>query len=503
MASPALSFPFAHWPPPPLRPSLTSSVTCSAVFSSHLLAGLASGELLAFAFPPAPDEPLRLRARLTGHEAPIVCLSPYTVVSENSTSEHLLLSLSSDGSLSKWSLRDFRCLQSAHAVASATFQPRGMVVIKSAGVGEGDLTDDLILVYGCSTDIAVLNAQSLETVLLWTGHVDWPIPAVLEKGGADKTCTVVVITPAGQVQGWTLAGNGGKSNVTVLNATVKTDFVAELGESHGNGIVKAFEKTADGYVVVRERALAFYMLARSLQPEFLCRGKIRVEEGIVRAVISSDGQSVYVQCVSGDVRIFSVGTGQIKESGSIQPPFISEDRILSVASAIHSGGEDASVVFFTQSRKAKDYGSGSNVSIASLILGEIQWSRKGVHFLWEWAAATNNPQVLASPAEPGEPSTPHSSCSATFLYMFAVAQGCAVRFYSIPAFLTSYQEPTATANIACGDSRICLLKCVRIGEYAGNVKSNSGALQGGSEYLIVGTISGEVFIVSPLVHYLS
>lgn len=91
-----------------------------------------------------------------------------------------------------------------------------------------------------------------------------------------------------------------------------------------------------------------------------------------------------------------------------------------------------------------------------------------------------------------EDEEPPSSCSAIFANMMVFAHGCILRLHSLSSFILSYHEPITQIYIPT-TSHIVLLKRVRIGEYIGSGR-NAG-IQGGKEYLIVGSSSGELFIV--------
>lgn len=76
--------------------------------------------------------------------------------------------------------------------------------------------------------------------------------------------------------------------------------------------------------------------------------------------------------------------------------------------------------------------------------------------------------------------------------MMAFAHGCILRFHTLSSFLLSYHEPIMKIYIPTAAS-VVLLKRIRIGEYIG-VGRDAG-VQGGKEYLVVGSSAGELFIV--------
>jgi hypothetical protein len=76
--------------------------------------------------------------------------------------------------------------------------------------------------------------------------------------------------------------------------------------------------------------------------------------------------------------------------------------------------------------------------------------------------------------------------------MMVFAHGSTLQLHTLSTFLLSYDSPTKQVSIPT-TSRICLLKRVKIGEYVATGR-NAG-VQGGKEYLVVGSTAGELFIV--------
>lgn len=80
--------------------------------------------------------------------------------------------------------------------------------------------------------------------------------------------------------------------------------------------------------------------------------------------------------------------------------------------------------------------------------------------------------------------------------MLAIAHGATVHLYSLTAFLLSYHDPTASIPLPTQDSpsSICILRSVRISEYVG--AGRNAGISGGKEYLIAGTQTGDLYIIS-------
>lgn len=76
--------------------------------------------------------------------------------------------------------------------------------------------------------------------------------------------------------------------------------------------------------------------------------------------------------------------------------------------------------------------------------------------------------------------------------MMVFAHGRILRFHSLSSFLLSYHEPINQIYIPT-TTPIVLLKRVRVGEYIG--VGRGAGIQGGKEYLVVGSSAGELFIV--------
>jgi len=248
MASPPFYIPFAHWDSTPFQPPYTS-ITTSRFLAGWLVLGLANGELLVLST--ATDDPIP-RARLCGHKAPVVALEPLLARTE-AIEQDLLLSLDSVGALCKWSLADGRCLQNVCSTIST--RPRGLRIVKKQ---KADAKDPVVMIYGASTEILVLNAETLETVLLWTGNLDWPLPVV---SGRSR---VMTLSPNGQVQGWGLNSRrleeGGRGRLALaMERDYTKQFSVEIKEDMGR--IRGFERASEkGYVIIQKTGVSSYVL---------------------------------------------------------------------------------------------------------------------------------------------------------------------------------------------------------------------------------------------------
>ena len=221
-------------------------MTIARFLADYLILGLSHGQLLVFSTAALPPTALP-RARLSGHKSRLVALEPLLVRTET-CEEHVLLSLDSAGGLCKWSLADGRCVQAVRSTIAS--RPRGLRVVKKQ---KADAKDPVVVVYGASTEILVLNAETLEAVLLWTGNVDWPLLVV---SGRSRILTLL---PDGQVQGWGLdsrgggtgeGGGGGGRTVLAIERDHTRRFFVEKREEWGP--VKGFERVSEkGYVVIQ------------------------------------------------------------------------------------------------------------------------------------------------------------------------------------------------------------------------------------------------------------
>ena len=248
MASPPFYIPFAHWDSTPFQPPYTS-ITTSRFLAGWLVLGLANGELLVLST--ATDDPIP-RARLCGHKAPVVALEPLLARTE-AIEQDLLLSLDSVGALCKWSLADGRCLQNVCSTIST--RPRGLRIVKKQ---KADAKDPVVMIYGASTEILVLNAETLETVLLWTGNLDWPLPVV---SGRSR---VMTLSPDGQVQGWGLNSRrleeSGRGRLALaMERDYTKQFSVEIKEDMGR--IRGFERASEkGYVIIQKTGVSSYVL---------------------------------------------------------------------------------------------------------------------------------------------------------------------------------------------------------------------------------------------------
>lgn len=368
MSTAAFSFPFAHWTPSARSVTTSADATIAKFLHDRLLVGLSSGEICVFTLDrhdSSSSSTPRLQARLQGHRSPIVSLESLHTLSETApATEQLLLSLSADGALSKWAVADWRCLQArASTTPDAATRPRGMLVVQESGVGEGQrLTDSLVLVYACNTEIVVLNAESLETVFVWSGHVDWPIPLAIGHRGSGPGgargdwggCALLTILPRGEVQSWTLTATretrqkGKKKPVSVLT-------VRRSGEGSGWAIecspvwgrVRSWHRLPDGYLVAQAKGVSAYVAAphgfvKTGEVSFLADGDGEVI-GVEMATTATARTVVVVKTDKGGIRVAALGTtNQLTVMASWSPPprgsFLQQHVMNTAATAVFGDG---------------------------------------------------------------------------------------------------------------------------------------------------------------------
>ncbi|KAF8537712.1 hypothetical protein BDD12DRAFT_845753 [Trichophaea hybrida] len=497
MSLSAFSFPFAHWTPSALSITTAFDVTTSRFIKNHLLLGLASGELSVFTVDDDTNAPC-LQARLLGHQAPIIAFEYLETVSETAAVEPLFLSLSSDGVLSKWSLADKRCLQTMSSTTSDATKPRGMVIIPRSGLGEGRLTDSLILIYGCSTEIVVLNAESLETVFVWTGHTDWPIPVAVERSTEareSRECELFTILPDGEVQSWVMTGKRKKKSASVLTIRREEGQQWCVENRAGWGRVRWWQKLSGGYLVSQSRGISFQVADPALEKGFVRTSEFMVEEGVgsIEVETAPDLSTVIIKTEECSVKVVVSKHDQLEEVAAWSPSeFLQNDMVMNVAAYFDSSlGEGKLAVISRPKIKAgivTGNRPGLDISIASITREHnsvINWNEKA---------------LTKSPKHGGLSDAP-SACSEIFSSMLAVAHGTKINLYSPSVFLLSYPEPTASISLQCGaETSICLLKRVRISEYLS--ASRNAGLHGGKEYLVAGTQSGDLSLIeSPSYHY--
>ncbi|PWW80295.1 hypothetical protein C7212DRAFT_356471 [Tuber magnatum] len=473
MASPPFYIPFAHWDSTPFQPPY-ASITTSKFLTGWLVLGLANGELLILSR--ATDSPIP-RARLCGHKAPVVVLEPLLVRTET-TEQELLLSLDSVGTLCKWSLADGRCLQNVYSTISS--RPRGLRIVKKQ---KADAKDPVVMIYGAGTEILVLNAETLETVLLWTGNLDWPLPVV---SGRSRVMTLL---PDGQIQGWGLnsrsLGEGGRGRLALAMERDHTkQLSAEIKENMGR--VRGFERVSEkGYVIVQKTGVSSYVLEdakfalKEIMPVDLEIGvagyQIVPKKGVRKALVmvwSEDGQIRAFELDENTTFGHSVKLSLKPVRGKSTVVSIActrqEDKYL-IAAFGHLGGSD----------------SGRERARGDFLMAAFSADSAGADIRW----AEKNEALTSSPLLRDDVT---SSCSAIFANMLAIAYGPRLRFHSLSSFLLSYHEPIKEIHIPT-TARICLLKRVRVGEHVAHGKD--AGIKGGNEYLIIGTTNGELFII--------
>lgn len=316
MASPSFLLPFAHWGTLTSFVPPTSSITVAKFLPKWLLLGLSCGELLQLSTGPDIDGiTLSPHARLSGHKAAVIALQTLLARTE-AGKELLLLSLDSEGRMCKWSLSDGRCLQSVSGTISS--RPRGIRVIEHGAAPLHAIPDPVVVVYGCSTEIVVLNAETLETILLWTGNVNWPLPAVAD-GGQE----ILTLMPFGEVQGWILEKRAPEGRA-VAAVGVEKDHHRQFTIQSRNtcGVIMGFERCAkNDYVVVQQRGVRVYAAENQ---SLVLRKTIDMAPGdtdIAGYEVFEERGIIFVWNVDGEIRVIERGeTGLWGLAGIIARP---------------------------------------------------------------------------------------------------------------------------------------------------------------------------------------
>lgn len=244
-------------------------------------------------------------ARLSGHKAAVIALQTL-LASTEAGNERLLLSLDSEGRMSKWSLSDGRCLQSVSETISS--RPRGIRVIERGANSMHTIQDSVVVVYGCSTEIVVLNAETLETILLWTGNVNWPLPAVAD-GGRE----ILTLMPFGEVQGWILEKRVPEGRA-VAAVGVEKDYHRQFSiQSKAScGAVIGFERCAkNDYVVMQQRGVRVYAVENQ---SLVLRKTIDMaleDTDIAGYEVFENRGIIFVWNVGGEIRVIERGDAGI------------------------------------------------------------------------------------------------------------------------------------------------------------------------------------------------
>ncbi|RPB05355.1 hypothetical protein L873DRAFT_1797690 [Choiromyces venosus 120613-1] len=472
MASPPFYVPFSHWESTPFQPPYTS-ITTSKFLTGCLVIGLANGELLILSTATGDPTP---RARLCGHKTLVVALEPLLVRTET-TEQELLLSLDSVGTLCKWSLADGRCLQNLYSTISS--KPRGLRIVKKQ---KADSKDPVVVIYGASTEILVLNAETLETVLLWTGNLDWPLLVV---SGRSRVMTLL---PDGQVQGWGLdsrsLGEDGRGRLVLAMERDHTkQFSVEIKEDMGR--IRGFERVSEkSYVIIQKTAVSSYALEDA---KFVLKETTPVDLEIGVAgyqVVPKKGirkALVMVWSEDGQIRVFELGENTTfgKSISLSLNPVRGKSTVISIACTRYE--DKYLIAAFSHLRPD----SGREKAHGDFAMGVFSTNAAGADI--EWAEKN---EALTSSSFLQDDVT--SSCSTIFANMLAIAYGSDIRLHSLSSFLLAYHEPIKEIHIPT-TARICLLKRVRVGEHVAHGKD--AGINGGKEYLIVGTTNGELFII--------
>lgn len=388
MASPSFLLPFAHWDTLASFVPPSSSITVAKFLPQWLFLGLSCGELLQLSTGSNADGiTLAPHARLSGHKSAVVALQTLLARVEAGW-ELLLLSLDGEGRVCKWSLSDGRCLQSVSGTISS--RPRGIRVIRHGAGPTNTVLDPVVVVYGCSTEIVVLNAETLETILLWTGNVNWPLPAIAD-GGRE----ILTLMPSGEVQGWILKKRDPEGRA-VAAVGVEKDHHRQFSIQSKNscGAVIGFERCAKSdYIVLQQRSVRVYAAENQ---SLVLRKTIDMEPGdldIAGYEVFEERGIVFVWNLDGEIKVIERGeSGLWGLVGIISRPGLIGNGQGSVVMAFTKTKENWVVAMFFQSKSDGIKRPGAATSHGESAVGvfsfkddgcDIQWSdnNEGVHVL--------------------------------------------------------------------------------------------------------------------------
>lgn len=388
MVSPSFLLPFAHWDTLTSFVPPSSSVTVAKFLPQWLLLGLSCGGLLQLSTGHSPDGvTLAPHARLSGHQAAVIALQTLLARTE-AGKELLLLSLDSEGRMCKWSLSDGRCLQSVSETISS--RPRGIRVIEHGTYPAHAVRDSVVVVYGCSTEIVVLNAETLETILLWTGNVNWPLPAV-----ADCGREILTLMPFGEVQGWILEKRAPEGRA-VTAVGVEKDYHRQftIQSKSSCGVIMGFERCAkNDYIVVQRRGVRVYAAENQ---SLVLRKTIDIAPGdtdIAGYEAFEEKGVVFVWSTDGEIKIIERGeAGLWGLSGIIARPESIGHGQGAMVMAFTERKNNWVVTAFSHAKPDSTKRSGAVASHGESTVGvfsvkdgghDIQWNKnnEGVHFL--------------------------------------------------------------------------------------------------------------------------
>lgn len=302
--------------------------------------------------------------------------------------ELLLLSLDSEGRVCKWSLSDGRCLQSVSGTISS--RPRGIRVIEHGAGPTHTVQDPVVVVYGCSTEIVVLNAETLETILLWTGNVNWPLPAVAD-GGRE----ILTLMPSGEVQGWILEKRAPEGR-TAATVGVEKDHHRQFSIQSKNscGVVMGFERCAkNDYIVLQQRSIRVYAAENQ---SLILRKTIDMPPGesdIAGYEVFEERGIVFVWNLDGEIKVIERGeSGLWGLAGIISRPESIGHGQGAMLMAFTEKKENWVVSVFSHSKSDNIKRPGTAASHGESAVGlfslkddgcDVQWSEnnEGVHVL--------------------------------------------------------------------------------------------------------------------------
>ncbi|ORX92472.1 WD40 repeat-like protein [Basidiobolus meristosporus CBS 931.73] len=199
MASAALSVHLAQWNKVP--DSFIEVIACDG---DNLVSGHRDGRIWIYSLNNSASNQelsLKYKAYLIGHKAPVTSLDFLQIENDVEGREQVLLSMSEDGEIMKWSLTDGRCLQSA----SKSFDGKmsNMVVFPKAE--KCSSPRQYIVCSGRSNSVYILDAASLEILRCWT-HSNW-VSCIPLYESTPNTYTFAISTFDGQLELWSASSN--------------------------------------------------------------------------------------------------------------------------------------------------------------------------------------------------------------------------------------------------------------------------------------------------------
>ncbi|KAK9721558.1 hypothetical protein K7432_003301 [Basidiobolus ranarum] len=203
MASAALSVHLAQWNKIP-----ESFIEVIASDGDNLVAGHRDGRIWIYSLQYLDSHitpVLKYKAYLIGHKTPVTSLDFLQIENDVEGREQVLLSMSEDGELMKWSLTDGRCLQCTSKYFDGKMD--NMIVFPKADKFSSSC--QYIVCSGRSNTVYILDASSLEILSCWT-HSNW-VSCIPLYESTPNTYTFAVSTFDGCIELWSATSNALKN----------------------------------------------------------------------------------------------------------------------------------------------------------------------------------------------------------------------------------------------------------------------------------------------------